>query len=42
MENTNELTLWGWFKNIWTAVRTVSKGMGITFKYVYSVKPVTI
>jgi NADH-quinone oxidoreductase subunit I len=37
-----ELTFCGWFKNIWTAIRTVMTGMGITIKYVYGVKPVTI
>ena len=37
-----QLTLGKWFKNIWTAIRTVTKGLGITFKYVYGVKPVTI
>ncbi|OIQ20783.1 MAG: hypothetical protein BM556_02235 [Bacteriovorax sp. MedPE-SWde] len=44
--NTNlyddELTIGKWFKNIWTAIRSVTKGLGITFKYVYGVKPVTI
>ena len=38
----NTLTLKGYFQNIWTAVRTTVKGMSITFKYVYGVKPVTI
>lgn len=38
----NQLTFFGWFKNIWLAVTTVLKGMAITFKYIYSVKPVTI
>ncbi|EQC50323.1 4Fe-4S binding domain protein [Bacteriovorax sp. BSW11_IV] len=36
------LTLGKWFKNVWTAVSTVTKGMAITFRYVYGVKPVTI
>ena len=36
------LTLFKWFQNIYTAVRSVTKGMGITFQYVYGVKPVTI
>ncbi len=39
---SDELTIGKWFNNIWTAVRTVTKGLGITFKYVYGVKPVTI
>ena len=37
-----KLTFTGYFKNIWTAVRTTFKGMMITFKYVYGVKPVTV
>jgi len=37
-----ELTFRGYFRNIWEAVRTCLKGMAITFKYVYGVKPVTI
>ena len=36
------LTFTGWFKNIYDAVTSVAKGLGITFKYVTSVKPVTI
>lgn len=36
------LTFVGWLKNIYTAVRTALKGMGITIKYVYGFKPVTI
>jgi len=36
------LTFKGYFANIWHAVRTCLKGMAITFKYVYGVKPVTI
>lgn len=40
--NDEELTFGKWLKNIWTGVSTVLKGMGITFKYVYNVKPVTI
>lgn len=36
------LTFGGWLKNIFTAVRTALKGLGITIKYVYGVKPVTI
>ena len=38
----NTLTFKSYFQNIWTAVRTTFKGMSITFKYVYGVKPVTI
>jgi NADH-quinone oxidoreductase subunit I len=38
----SKLTFSGYFKNIWTAVRTTFKGMMITFKYVYGVKPVTV
>ena len=37
-----KLTFTGYFKNIWTAIRTTFKGMMITFKYVYGVKPVTV
>ena len=37
-----KLTFSGYFKNIWTAIRTTFKGMMITFKYVYGVKPVTV
>jgi len=37
-----KLTFVGYFKNIWTAIRTTFKGMMITFKYVYGVKPVTV
>ena len=40
--NDEELTFGKWLKNIWTGISTVLKGMGITFKYVYNVKPVTI
>ena len=36
------LTFGGWLKNVWTAVSTVAKGMGITIRYVLTVKPVTI
>ncbi|MDD0853725.1 4Fe-4S binding protein [Halobacteriovorax sp. GB3] len=36
------LTVGKWFKNIWDGVSTVLKGMAITFRYVYGVKPVTI
>ena len=36
------LTLSKWFHNVFTAVTTVLKGMGITFRYIYGVKPVTI
>lgn len=36
------LTIGKWFGNVWRAIRTTTKGMAITFKYVYGVKPVTI
>lgn len=36
------LTLKQYFSNIWNAITTTVKGMMITFKYVYAVKPVTI
>jgi NADH-quinone oxidoreductase subunit I len=36
------LTLTKWFQNVWRGFSTAIKGMAITFKYVYSVKPVTI
>ncbi|EQC46595.1 4Fe-4S binding protein [Bacteriovorax sp. Seq25_V] len=39
---SEQLTIGKWFRNIWTTVSTVTKGMMITFKYVYGVKPVTI
>jgi len=38
----DELTVGKWFGNVWTAMRTVLKGMRITFRHVYGVKPVTI
>ena len=38
----DELTFAKWFKNIWTAIRTVTAGMRITGRYIYAVKPVTI
>lgn len=37
-----ELTFSQWFKNVYGAIRTTAIGMGITFKYVWDVKPVTI
>ena len=37
-----KLTFTGYLNNIWTAIRTTFKGMMITFKYVYGVKPVTV
>lgn len=37
-----ELTLKKYFANIWNTVRTVFKGMMITFRYVYAQKPVSI
>lgn len=48
MDTTNvnpyeeELTLKKWFQNLWRGFSSAIKGMGITFKYVYGVKPVTI
>ena len=36
------LTFGGWFKNVWGAVRTLSKGLCITIRYVLTVRPVTI
>ncbi|MBT3586169.1 MAG: 4Fe-4S binding protein [Halobacteriovoraceae bacterium] len=36
------LTFTGWFKNVWTSVTTVLKGLSITIRYVYAEKPVTI
>jgi len=37
-----ELTFCQWFKNIYEAIKSTAVGMGITFKYVWGVKPVTI
>lgn len=37
-----ELTLGLWFRNVWDAIKSTAIGMGITFKYVWAVKPVTI
>lgn len=37
-----ELTVSKWFQNVWDAIRTTFKGMMITFRYVWGVKPVTI
>ncbi len=39
---TPDLTFTQWFKNVYNGVRTTVIGMGITFKYVWDVKPVTI
>lgn len=36
------LTFGKWLNNIWKAVSSVAKGMMITIRYVYGVKPVTI
>ena len=36
------LTLAGWFRNVFGAIKSVTTGMGITFKYIYGVKPVSI
>jgi len=40
--DTNPLTFKKWFTNIWETFRSVTTGLGITMKYVTSVKPVTI
>jgi NADH-quinone oxidoreductase subunit I len=37
-----DLTFGRWLKNIYNAVRSTLTGLGITIKYVYGVKPVTI
>jgi NADH-quinone oxidoreductase subunit I len=37
-----ELTIGQWFKNICDGVLSTAKGMAITMKYVWDVKPVTI
>ena len=37
-----ELTLKKYFQNIWNGIRTTIKGLSITIKHVYDVKPVTI
>jgi len=37
-----ELTFGQWFRNVYDAVKSTAVGMGITFKYVWGVKPVTI
>lgn len=46
MTNVNphegELTVKKWFQNVWLGFSSAIKGMAITFKYVYSVEPVTI
>ena len=42
VDGTPKLTFGGWFKNIFRAIKTVTAGLKITFKYVYGVKPVTI
>ncbi len=36
------LTLGKWFSNIWYGLTTALKGMKITIRYLYAVKPVTI
>jgi NADH-quinone oxidoreductase subunit I len=38
----DSLTVGQWFKNVWEAISSTAIGMGITLKYVYGVKPVTI
>ena len=40
--NQEELTLKKYFQNIWSGIRTTLKGLSITIKHVYDVKPVTI
>ena len=37
-----ELTLKKYFQNIWHGIRSTLKGLSITIKHVYDVKPVTI
>ena len=37
-----DLTFTQWFKNVYHAVKSTLIGMGITIKYVWNVKPVTI
>lgn len=37
-----ELTCAQWFRNVYEAIKSTVIGMGITFKYVWAVKPVTI
>lgn len=37
-----ELTFGGWFRNIYDTITSVSKGMFITFRYVWAEKAVTI
>jgi len=43
-DNTSfeELTVGGWFRNVWKAVSSCFKGMAITGRYIVAVKPVTI
>lgn len=38
----DELTVAKWFSNIWVAVKTIAKGMGITIRYAIKVKEVSI
>lgn len=40
--HTEELTVKQYFLNIGDAIKTTAKGLWITFKYVWGVKPVTI
>ena len=37
-----DLTFSGWFRNIYEAVTSTAKGLWITFRYAWDVKPVTI
>jgi NADH-quinone oxidoreductase subunit I len=39
---TPPLTFKSYFNNIWTAVRTIFKGLRITTRYIWAEKPVTI
>jgi NADH-quinone oxidoreductase subunit I len=41
-QSREELTIGKWFRNVWDAVSSCTKGMMITGKYITSVKPVTI
>lgn len=42
IHESQELTFTQYFRNIWKAIQTTSKGMWITFKYVWAHKPVSI
>jgi NADH-quinone oxidoreductase subunit I len=40
--NETESGFCQWFRNVWDTISSTAIGMGITLKYVYGVKPVTI